>query len=308
MVKFWRLEEIFDDNTSTNTNNVNYKWNDFKSLQLNSRASSFKFDDKYLVASTYFLTIDLYSLESWEFLHQYMGHTCSITSFDFNPYLMLIVSGAADNTIKYWSMKTKEINTEKNNFNLLIKSEPNLIWPVKINIEKFHDENYLVLVLCANGFLFLNLVEKIDDFIIDDKNKKNYQPNIFDRFNFRYNLIISDTFKSYLSLHNDLDGYLNSDDEDFDHYLNEDFNSNDFILSNKSRMTLESNTLTVFAVTDNNSNQNKKFFIRKWNLIKDLSLEFEIIPIDHKNYEFLNKKNLNSLNINQFEIISFGFK
>lgn len=47
---------------------------------------------------------------------------------------------------------------------LAIKTEVNLLWPVKISIEKLStpgdDPNeYLILALCANGYLFLNLVQ-----------------------------------------------------------------------------------------------------------------------------------------------------
>lgn len=194
-MKFWRLELLPPsprNTTNNNTNRENTEWICFKSFYLQSRASAIKFDSIYLLASTYFLSIDLYSLESQTLVGQYMGHTCSITAFDFNTRdLALICTGSADNSLKYWTIPSQTTSiasgssggcSQLNNIlsdeslatvvatNLPIRTEINLLWPVKITIEKLlnrkersrndddGDEEFLVLALCANGYLFINLV------------------------------------------------------------------------------------------------------------------------------------------------------
>lgn len=165
-MKFWRLESL---PSTRGLNHQDSEWICFKSFYLQSRASALKFDSLYLLASTYFLTMDLYSLADQTLLCQYMGHTCSITAFDFNsPDLSLICTGSADNSIKYWTIapiKASELVSADNEplTNLAIKTEVNLLWPVKISIERLSSSSenrteYLVIALCANGDLFLNLV------------------------------------------------------------------------------------------------------------------------------------------------------
>jgi WD40 repeat protein len=179
-VKFWRLESLPTPSTTT-TNRYNERkrmsdeetatWLCFKSFFLQSRASALKFDANYLLASTYFLTMDLYSMSAERLLCQFMGHTCSITSFDFqSDPLQLICTGSADNSVKFWSMadiinpsaadQVVVAPATDDDPRIPLKSEPNLLWPVKVNIELLDREcnEYLVLVLCANGYLFLNLV------------------------------------------------------------------------------------------------------------------------------------------------------
>lgn len=205
-VKFWRLEPLPPASDSLrkhrrlnggccnggcNVDNDNEAaWICFKSFFLQSRASALKFDSCYLLASTYFLTVDLYSLESQSLLCQYIGHTCSITAFDFinSAASSLVCTGSADNSIKFWSISPMQtppspppVPGEKFISSslpastlpdepltcLAFKTEPNIIWPVKITIEPFNrkkssppagDDEYLVMALCANGFLFLNLL------------------------------------------------------------------------------------------------------------------------------------------------------
>ena len=163
LVKFWRLETL---PVSRVRNREEDEWICFKSFYLQSRASALKFDSKYLLTSTYFLTMDLYSIDSQTILCQFMGHTCSITAFDFmSADLGLICTGSADNSIKYWMIPSDQpVVNEEPVTSLAIKTEVNLLWPVKITIEKLSttgdDQNeYLILALCANGYLFLNLVQ-----------------------------------------------------------------------------------------------------------------------------------------------------
>ena len=61
-----------------------------------------------------------------------------MSCFDFNDTLSLIISGSSDNTLKYWSMN---VNNNKDSIkNLLIKSESNLIWPVKVQLVNYETE------------------------------------------------------------------------------------------------------------------------------------------------------------------------
>lgn len=80
-------------NQFVNDEDANYEWINFKSFDLMSRALLMKFDDKYLVSTNYFLTVEVYSIETERCLQQCSGHTCQITCFDFNQDLMLIVTG-----------------------------------------------------------------------------------------------------------------------------------------------------------------------------------------------------------------------
>lgn len=265
-----------------------------------------KFDDKYLVISTYFLTIDLYSIRTNEFLFQYMGHTSSISSFDFNQSLMLIVSGSPDDTVKFWSMNTEIWKQEKNKAKLLIKTQDGLIWPVKISIQKFSDpiyesnedeESYLVIVLCANGFIFLNCLQKIVEF----KRKEAEEVDI-NLFAFRYNLLISDDFMCILNLNDDYN----------------DFDDDILATSNRSRLVFDHKTgvLSAFIITDNNSRKIEKFFVMRWKIFKDEeaqilrahSLESESDQLLLKSNDFLNNTRIKCFGIDVFEIVSFGSK
>lgn len=165
-VKFWRLQTL---PLKPGDLREKKEWTCFKSFYLQSRASALKFDSDYLLASTYFLSMDLYSLADQSLIAQYTGHTCSITAFDFNGGLLnLICTGSADNSIKYWTIPQTTTKNRSSisvlpddslaNSYLPIRTEINLLWPVKITIEKFDNDEYLVLALCANGYLFLNLI------------------------------------------------------------------------------------------------------------------------------------------------------
>ncbi len=285
---------------------MDLEWDCYNLIQLQSRAANLKFNDTFLVVSTYFLTIDMYSLATNEFLVQYMGHTCTITCFNFDQNLMLIISGSADNTIKYWSMQSEGIVEKITTNKLLIKTEPNLIWPVKIYIEEYEDNNnFLAMVLCANGYLFINQINKLEDFVPDMK-RVNLNVNPQEKFNFKFKLNISETFKEILSLSED------SLDEFDDQYIGES-DSDNFNCGNKSRLTFKDNILTAFIITDNNSSQTKKFFIKKWRLSKNLENDFEFKSFRtdefKKKSSFLNRRCINLLeNRTQFEIISFGYK
>ena len=180
-------------------------WRIFKSFQLQSRATAMKFDDKYLVVNTYFLSLDLYSLVNDQFIFSFMGHTCAISCFDFSSDLMMVVTGSADNTIKYWSMDVTNMLKRRRfdiggNFSiessqLLIGTEPNAIWPVRVSIQKFSESSesscYLVIALCTNGYIFIEDVEKIDDFTDPSTETKivlnRDVADDFDRFNFKFN-------------------------------------------------------------------------------------------------------------------------
>jgi hypothetical protein len=284
---------------------------------------------------------------------------------------MLIVSGSADNSVKYWSMYLDEASLllPKENsaaspklagsFNgsftqgtqhiiegmghgggsgLLIKTEPNLNWPVQISIQPYDScqehssERYLLIVVLANGFIFLNMIDKVDDFVMAEavSSLDTDSPPMFqgssgsidgspisvnnpNRFNFKYKLRISDTFRSLLSILNAEFGPGSQDGADsfFD-----DENAENLLVSNKSRTWFDRDTklLTVYVVTENNSNQSNKFFMKKWlvrtsesyGLFDWKSVEDEANEIEK--FTFLNKRSLKFMNISQFEIISFGSK
>ena len=210
---------------------------------------------------------------------------------------MLIVSGSADNTIKYWCMESEALPEKITTSKLLIKTEASLVWPVRIVIEEYEaNESFLVLVICANGFLFLNQVDKIADFVADQREADS---SFFDKFNFTFKVNISDTFKSILSLSTD------DDESEVD---------SDFNCGNKSRVTYKNSILTAYIITDNNSSQNMKFFAKRWHLRKNSDNdEFEFYKFNMDDFtrrsEFLNKRYIDPLeNRTQFEIISFGFK
>ena len=77
-------------------------------------------------------------------------------------------------------------------------------------------------------------------------------------------------------------------------------------LSNKSRFSIDGNILTGFFISENNSNETIKFFVKKWAFREANEYEYETIPFDNSFLEFLNKFRL--LDIGQFNIIAFGLK
>lgn len=170
----------------------------------------------------------------------------------------------------------QEDSNKLSNSKYLIKTDSNLVWPVRIKIETYNssDLSYLVIALCANGLVYLNSVEKIEDFIRDGQERNR---NNFDEFNFNhYKLKFSNTFKSLLHLQNPYSNSLNFNEDFLDDY------SQYLIISNKSWIQFVNNVLTVYAVSDNNSNQRKKFFIKQWSISKNLEydiFEFVQIPI-----------------------------
>ena len=293
MVRFWEYVK---------TDNDDFEWNCFNWFQLQSRASGLKFDDKYLVISTYFLSIDLYSLKTNQFLFHYYGHTCSITCFDFNRDLKLIASGSPDNTIKFWSMDLEEKNSNSSFNNLLVKTIMNCIWPVKITFQKFDSDNsYLVVALCTNGFLYVVNVTKFDDFI-DKQNSPS------DTFNFKYKIKFSDTI-NYL-----LDAQLESLSDSPDEQLFDNYYETGILVGSKSYVHYSDDTLIAYLITENNSNQRIKMYIKKWVLCsgenndESETREFKPVPVDNKFLEFLNQKTLRMFDINHYEIIAFGFR
>jgi hypothetical protein len=156
-VYFWRLDEVDD------------VWCIFKSFELESMACDIKFDDVCLVVSAYYFTINLYSLETDQLIAQFTGHTASITCFDFNQSLSLIVSGSADTSIKFWSMNEKH----------LVKSETYGSWPTKITILVKSDCSYIV-ILYTDGIVHIRSVVKLNDeltfvkkFVLNAKSELN---------------------------------------------------------------------------------------------------------------------------------------
>jgi hypothetical protein len=231
---------------------------------------------------------------------------------------MLILSGSADNTLRYWSMNLSEINN--NLSRAIIHTEYELTWPIKIEIEKYKKSNnngedltYLIICLCANGLIYLNIVYKVDEFVANETKAANsMQPQAeLENFKFKYNLKISPTFKCSLNaqlVNNQIDSF----DQEF---FNRDDNLLNFaLISNKSHIRFSNERLTAFLVTDNNSNQNVKLFVKEWKLF--LNIEEETLDsieefVDNDFYfEHLNRRFLSIEDVEkaQFEIITFGFR
>ena len=164
MARFWRRSSSGSE------------WTRFKSLQLQSRASSVRFEDeRYLLTSTYFMTVELYCLRRDTLLFQYIGHTCSISCMAMSTPLALIVTGSADNTLKFWSMRVNErAMLDATAHRLLVASVANVIWPVCVQIMPFESSghrrrrDHLVVALCANGFVFVNYVRVRSATLSDD--------------------------------------------------------------------------------------------------------------------------------------------
>ena len=266
------------------------KWTYHKKMTLQSRAQKFSFNDNYLLASTYFMTIGLYSLQTEQFLYEYIGHTCSVTSFAFDDTLKLIVSGSADGTVKFWPMQPEE--RVQSVVSKPIHSVHNLEWITTININHYENNDYLVIILAANCLCHINLVQKIDDF--EDANSSNAQ----DTFRFRYNLKIVEEYFTSIELEN----------------IYEDVNNgHNILISNKSWISFNDKTLNLFLIAENNSNQNRKVFFRKFFIDKNVQdqcfdAELMSLSINEKCLEFLNKRILNEYGINRFEIICIGLK
>ena len=133
-------------------------------------ACDMKFDDVYLVVSAYYFTLNLYSLETNQLIIQFSGHTASVTCFDFNQSLNLIVSGSADTSIKFWSMNEKH----------LVASETYGSWPTKITILERFDSSYIA-ILYADGVVHLRNVTKLNDqLIFQDKSVLNAKSELND--------------------------------------------------------------------------------------------------------------------------------
>lgn len=337
-------------------------WRLFKSFQLQSRATAMKFDDKYLVVNTYFLSLDLYSLDNDQFIFSFMGHTCAISCFDFSSALMMIATGSADNTIKYWSMDVSNMLKRRRfdiggNFSiessqLLIATEPNAIWPVRVSIQKFTESVYLVIALCTNGYIFITDVERIEDFTEPTTEFKivinREVTDDLNRFNFKFNLKISSRIRDFLDAQNKDDEFLavriaantapSVDDDDHELWLenannNQEINTN-YLMSNKSFIDYKNGVLTAYIVTDNNNYQTTKLYMKQWSLVflkrlksnrklveceapesedeevLEYTYRFRLRDFDNGVFDYLNRKTLSlpeaGLDINQFEIVSFG--
>lgn len=268
----------------------NLEWSYEKKMTLQSRAQKFSFNDKYLLASTYFMTVGLYSMESEQFMYEYIGHTCSVTGFTFDNELKLIVSGSADGTVKFWPMQPEE--RPQSVINKPIRTVNNLEWIVSISINHYANNDYLVIVLAANFLCYINLVQKIDDF--KDPNDLDAQ----NTFRFRYNLRIEDEYEKIIDLNSFCETNL------FDHNV---------LISNKSWLNLTNKKLTLFLIADNNSAQDKKIFCQSYSIEKNEQFECTQVEwmepaLSEKYVEFLNHRFLNEFGIGQFEIISFGLK
>ncbi len=243
IVNFWRLE-----------NNKEEEWSLFKSLEMISMASDFKFNENYLIASSFSFnqfSLNLYSLKTNQLEHQFIGHTAAITCFDFNEYL--ISTGSADTTIKIWSIKEK----------ILLNSEANPNWPAKLTII-----DDFVITVYTDAYLYI---------------KKCIKEN---------NIQISFTNNHIL------DAYPNRLIRNLD---------NSIYLSSRTNITYINNILTGYFITENNSNEMIKFYIKKWFYKLDTN-EFIPVQFDNSSLDFLNQFNNPSLEIGQYEIITFGFK
>ena len=249
-----------------------------------------KFDDKYLVTTNYFLTVEIYCIEFQRCIQQCIGHTCQITCFDFNQDLMLIVTGSADYTLKCWSIETSE-DKETNSHNCRISSESKTVWPVCIKIVQYKENVYFVLMLSTQGTLYINSVEKIEDFQCDDKGS-----SFLDTFNFKANLLFSGKICAELDAQ-----FSYKDCDNLDQYLP---------VSHKSYINFWEKSLVAYLITDNNPRQKTKAYVKKWHLdsTNPNKLYFVRTYMINNNYEFLNEKHLALIGINRFEIIAFGLR
>lgn len=82
---------------------------------------------------------------------------------------------------------------------------------------------------------------------------------------------------------------------------------NSIYLSSRTNITYIKNILTGYFITENNSNEIVKFYIKKWFYKLDTN-QFISVPFDYSSLDFLNQFNNPSLEIGQYEIITFGFK
>lgn len=161
--------------------------------------------------------------------------------------------------------------------NALISSEYNRIWPVSICIEKSDfDDTYLIITLCTNGIIHVKSVIRSQEF----------PPNV-------------DMSKSNLIFSSKIDENLDAQ-----------FELNEILLfSNRSYLKYSYESLVAYLVTDNNSSNETKMFIKKWRLKSTGNdCHFEEIDIYNTNYTFLNEKNLEAFNVKRYDIIAFGLR
>lgn len=205
------------------------------------------------------------------------------------------MTGSADNSIKYWYIHDGQQSSSlslpsssphnSTNCDSLIMTEPNLTWPVHISIHEYNttQDEYLITVLLADGYVFLNLVKRSDK------------------------IKISSTFRSLLNIQtSEFNVNTNQNFFDQDNYEN-------LLISNRSWIKMINNSLTVYVVTENNSNQTKKLFTKRWSV--DKCTEYDMFKIeclsvesDNSILSFLNRPTLKALDINRFEIITFASK
>ncbi len=299
IVRFWKLQKLADGqiktsfpNTFINNEDSDYEWSNFKRLELNSRAVQIKFDNKYILTTTYSLTIEIYCVNTGRFLQQLVGHTCHITCYDFCQDLNLIVSGSADFTVKFWSFQTESDDLHENSDSCLVTSEFDKIWPIRILIEKCPASGtFLVITLSTHGFIYVKSVEKINDVI--PVISETTSDSSFKIFDFK---------KSKLLFGAKFDLKLNAQ-YFFSDNINED--ASILLLCNRSFLKYSNKTLVAYLVTDSNASQNTKVYIRKWHLDEDNST-FNLTEVNDTSYEFLNRKSQLQFGIKRYEIIAFG--
>lgn len=176
-----------------------------------------------------------------------------------------------------------------NSESCLITSESNRIWPLTISIVKYdeNDDIYLIISLCTHGEIYINSVEKIQDFLPSDKPTTN-----FETFNFRSNMIFSTKC---------------------DLAIDAQFGYNDVLtLSHISYVKYCNKALVAYLVSDNNSQQEVKMYVKKWKLFMKPDngmIDCEELDIINRSYGFLNETDLRHLGINRkFEILAFGLR
>jgi len=300
-VNFWRLKKLDECQVKTsfpnlfiNNEDFDFEWTNFKRLELNTRAIQLKFDNLYLITTTYFLSIEIYCVNNGRFLQKLVGHTCQITCFDFSQYLGLIASGSADYTLKIWSIQTASENLSENSENCLIASEFDKIWPIRIQIERCLSSScFLLIILSINGFIYVKSIETINDKQInslDEKEVNNSQSLNFSESKFlfgsKFNLKLNAQF-IYKNLLNDENDIL--------------------LLCNRSYLSYYDKNLVAYLVSKNNASQQQKVYIRKWNLDMT-SKTFKPVKVNNTSYEFLNQISHVEFGIKRYEIIAFGLR
>lgn len=89
-------------------------------LRTDVSISCIKFDEHYLLAASYLGHMVLWDMCTGERLAEFMRHTGSIFSFDFSLDLNVVVSGAADNRIKIWSLTSGQLYKTIKDHNLWV--------------------------------------------------------------------------------------------------------------------------------------------------------------------------------------------